>query len=263
MTSVETKNNSSMLPPHRRRLRNFLLLRGFQLKYAALFAGTALVFSVLLGGLLAKASSEVLRQSQEAVEQGRRAVETGQQLVQESQKVSAVVGLSLAKSADYSDHPELADAFAADNQSQAAKTLERQRSLETQSRALARNASLLSARQVSILTTIFGLLALLVFAVGLAGIVFTHKVAGPLFKMQRYLKRIGEGRFVEPVPLRRGDDLQELFAELCCAIRALRTREGEDLELLESALAAMTDKQDGLSKRIAARCEVKRQSLEK
>lgn len=263
MTSVETKNNSSILPPHRRRVRNYLLLRGFQLKYAALFAGTALVFSVLLGGLLAKTSREVLRQSQEAVEQGRRAVETGQQLVQESQKVSAVVGLSLAKSADYSDNPELADAFAADNQSQAAKTLARQRSLETQSKALAQNALHLSTRQASVLATIFGLLALLVFAVGLAGIVFTHKVAGPLFKMQRYLKRIGEGRFVEPVPLRRGDDLQEIFAELCTAIRVLRTRESEDLALLEAALVGIADQHEGLRERIVARCEAKRQSLEK
>jgi nitrogen fixation/metabolism regulation signal transduction histidine kinase len=262
MTSVESKNNSSMLPPHRRRLRNFLLLKGFQLKYAALFAGTALVLSVLLGSMLAKTSREVLRQSQEAVEQGRRAVETGQQLVQESQKVSAVVGLSLVKTADYSDHPELADAFAADSQSLAAKTQQRQRSLESQSKALAQNASVLSSRQRSVLTTIFGMLALLVVALGIAGIVFTHKVAGPLFKMQRYLVRIREGRFVEPAPLRRGDDLQEFFAELCSAIRALRTRESEELELLEATLAALSDQDAALRERIVARCDLKRRALE-
>jgi nitrogen fixation/metabolism regulation signal transduction histidine kinase len=240
-------------------LRNFLLLKGFQLKYAALFAGTAFVLSILLGGMLAKTSRDVLRQSQEAVEQGRRAVETGQQLVQESQKVSAVVGLSLAKTADYSDHPELAEAFSSDSKSLTAKTLDRQKVLERQSAALAMNARALGAQQRSILVTIFSVLALMVIALGLLGIVFTHKVAGPLFKMQRYLSRIRDGRLSEPAPLRRGDDLQEFFAELCSAIRALRVRDREDLELLEGVLASIGD--DALKRKVAARCEAKRRAL--
>ena len=261
MTSVETKNNSSMVPPHRRQLRNYLLLKGFQLKYAALFAGSALLLSLLLGTLLTLTSEDVLRQSREAVEQGRRAVATGQQLVEESKKVSAVVGLSLVKTTDYADHPELSEAFAHDNQALAAKTLERQESLVRQAAALGRDAEALRTRQTSILVTISGLLAVLVVALGVLGIVFTHKVAGPVFKMKRYLGRIREGRLIEPAPLRRGDDLQDFFDELCGAVKALRERETTDLVLLEDALANVGDSNTELRARLQARCDAKRQSL--
>ena len=40
------------------------------------------------------------------------------------------------------------------------------------------------------------MLALLVIAIGFAGIVFTHKIAGPIFKMKRLLRQVGEGKLV-------------------------------------------------------------------
>ena len=261
MTPVDTKNDSSMAPPHRRRLRNYLLLKGFQLKYAALFAGTALALSLVLGAMLTKTSRDVLRQSQEAVEQGRRAVETGQQLVQESQKVSAVVGLSLVKTTDYADNPEVSEAFARDNQQLTAKTLERQRALERQAAALSLNAKALQASHTSVLVTIFGMLSVLVVALGVLGIVFTHKVAGPVFKMKRHLKHIRQGQLTEPAPLRRGDDLRDFFDELCAAIRSLRERERDDILVLEEALAALGNRDDALRTKIEACCETKRRAL--
>jgi nitrogen fixation/metabolism regulation signal transduction histidine kinase len=261
MTPADTKSNSSMAPPHRRRLRNYLLIKGFQLKYAALFAGTALLLSLALGAMLAKTSRDVLKQSQEAVEQGRRAVETGQQLVQESQKVSAVVGLSLVKTSDYADSPEVKEAFARDNQQLTAKTLEQQRSLERQAAALGQNAKALHASQTSVLVTIFGMLLVLVVALGGLGIVFTHKVAGPVFKMKRHLKHIRQGQFSNPAPLRRGDDLRDFFEELCEAIRSLRERESADLYVLEAALVELGDRNENLRVKLEERCEAKRRAL--
>lgn len=263
MTSMDSQNNSSMVPPqHRRHLRNYLLLKGFQLKYAGLFAGSALLLSLLLGTLLTLTSRDVLRQSQEAVEQGRRAVAMGQQLVQESQKVSAVVGLSVAKSTDYADHPELREAFVADNQALAAKTLQQQQALVRQTTDLGRNALALRERQSSVLITIFGLLGVLVVGLGALGIVFTHKVAGPVFKMKRYLGRIRDGRLSEPAPLRRGDDLRDFFEELCSAVRALRKRETEDLGLLKSAAEKLRGIDPELGARLDARCDEKKRALE-
>jgi nitrogen fixation/metabolism regulation signal transduction histidine kinase len=250
-----------MAAPHRRQVRNYLLIKAFQLKYAALFAGTALALSLLLGAMLTKTSRDVLRQSREAVEQGRRAVTTGQQLVLESQKVSAVVDLSLVKSADYAEHPELREAFAQDSQQLAAKTIERQRALEQQAIALAKNAETLKARQTSVLVTIFGGLLLLVLALGVLGIVFTHKVAGPIFKMKRHLRHIRAGQLKEPAPLRRGDDLQDFFDEMCGAIRSLREREREDIALFEEVIVVLGRDNETLRERVEARCETKRRSL--
>lgn len=261
MKPVDTKNASSIALPHRRHWRNYLLLKGFQLKYAALFAGTALTLSLVLGAMLTKTSRDVLRQSQEAVEQGRRAVDTGQQLVQESQKVSAVVSLSLIKNTDYADHPEVNEAFASDNQQLTAKMLERQQLLERQALALGQNAKALRTRQTSVLVTIFGTLSVLVVALGLLGIIFTHKVAGPVFKMKRHLRQLREGQLVEPAPLRHGDDLRDFFDEMCAAIRALREREQEDLVVFEAALVGLSNSDDALRAKIEARCEAKRIAL--
>jgi hypothetical protein len=232
------------------------------LKYAGWFAGTAFVLSVVLGVLLARTSQDVLRQSREAVEQGRRAVDTGRQLVDESQKVSAVVRLSLMKGSDYSDSPELSEAFKNDNQALIARTHEQQQQLERQALALASNALLLEARQRSSLLTIFGLLAVLVAALGIAGIVFTHKVAGPVYKMTRYLQRLQQGSLVEPAPLRRGDDLRTFFDEFCLAIRMLRSRQQADIDLIETVIGKLGDQDSELRSRLTDYCSAKKRALD-
>jgi hypothetical protein len=262
MTTVQNQS-TSLTPPHRRRLRNFLLLKTFQLKYAGVFAGTALLLSVVLGILLARTSHDVLRQSREAVEQGRRAVDTGRRLVEESQKVTAVVHLSLTKGSDYSDHPELSEAFRSDNQALVAKTNEQQQQLERQALALASNAVLLESRQRSSLLTIFGLLGVLVAALGVAAIIFTHKVAGPIYKMTLYLQRLRQGSLVEPWPLRHGDDLVEFFGELCSAIRALRERQEADIRVLDDVITELGDGQARLRERLVESRDAKKRALER
>ncbi len=253
---------TSLVPKHRRRLRNYLLLKNFQLKYAGLFAGTALLLSVLLGVMLARTSQDVLRQSREAVEQGRHAVDTGRQLAEESQKVSAVVRLSLSKTSDYADSPELGEAFRNDNQALVAKSNEQQQQLERQALALASNAVLLQARQRSILLTIFGTLGVLVITLGIVGIVFTHKVAGPVYKMTRYLQRLSQGSLVEPFPLRKGDDLRECFDELCSAIRTLRERQETDIRVLDDVIAELGESHATLRNRLVESRDAKKRALE-
>jgi hypothetical protein len=259
--TTEPSQSNSLSPQQRRRLRNFLLLKSFQLKYAGFFAGTALLLSVILGVALARTSQDVLRQSREAVEQGRNAVEQGRRLVEESQKVSAVVRLSLMKNNDYADHPELAEAFRNDNQALVDSTRAQQQSLERQALSLASNSVLLEARQRSVLLTIFGLLGALTIALGVVGIVFTHRVAGPVYKMTRHLRRLRSGCLVQPAPLRRGDDLREFFDELCGAIASLRERQESDVQLIEDVLSQLGDDPSPLRARLIERRDEKMRSL--
>lgn len=254
---------TSLAPQHRRRLRNFLLMKNFQLKYAGAFAGTALLLSVLLGVMLARTSQDVLRQSREAVEQGRRAVNTGRQLVEESQKVSAVVRLSLTKGADYADSPELGEAFRNDNQALIAKTNEQQQQLERQALALASNAVLLESRQRSSLFAIFGILGVLVITLGIVGIIFTHKVAGPIYKISRNLQRLRQGSLIEPYPLRKGDDLRQFFDEFCLAIRTLRERQEADVRMLDDVIAELGDSHATLRSRLSESRDAKKRALER
>jgi nitrogen fixation/metabolism regulation signal transduction histidine kinase len=227
-----------------------------------MFAGAALLISLLLGFALARTSQDVLRQSREAVDQGRRAVDTGRQLVEESHKVSAVVRMSLTKSTDYADNPELGEAFRADNQALQNKTNEQQQQLERQALALAGDALLLEARQRSSLLTIFGLLFVLVVALGMVGIIITHKVAGPVYKMTRYVQRLRKGSLVEPAPLRRGDDLVEFFEELRWAIQALRERQQADIRVLDEAILELGESHATLRGRLTKCRDEKQRTLD-
>jgi methyl-accepting chemotaxis protein len=81
----------------------------------------------------------------------------------------------------------------------------------------------------------------LVFALVVAGygIVLTHKVAGPLFKIGRYMSAISEGKLGVVNDLRRGDHLQDFFEEFKQMHSALRARAEQDLKVIDETLSAL------------------------
>jgi nitrogen fixation/metabolism regulation signal transduction histidine kinase len=88
----------------------------------------------------------------------------------------------------------------------------------------------------------FGLLFALVLAGG--GIILTHKIAGPLYKIGRHMGDLKNGDLKEIWNLRKGDQLQEFFGEFKEMHTALREREQDELDTLnqviESAEAELT-----------------------
>ena len=64
------------------------------------------------------------------------------------------------------------------------------------------------------------------------GIVLTHKIAGPLFKVGRYMTDVKEGKLGPVYNLRKGDQLQEFFEVYKGMHNALRERQREELALL-------------------------------
>jgi hypothetical protein len=77
-------------------------------------------------------------------------------------------------------------------------------------------------------------LALALLLVTLDSIRITHKVAGPLFRLDRVLARIRQGRIPETVRLRKGDLLQDNFQRINATLELLR---GHHREVRESRLA--------------------------
>ena len=73
------------------------------------------------------------------------------------------------------------------------------------------------------------------------GIVLTHKVAGPLFKVTLYLDKIRDGKLGQVYNLRKGDELVEFFDHFKAAHDALRKQEEADIALFEKASASLTD----------------------
>jgi nitrogen fixation/metabolism regulation signal transduction histidine kinase len=83
----------------------------------------------------------------------------------------------------------------------------------------------------------FGFMLSLVLAA--YGIVLTHKVAGPLFKITLHLDKIRDGKLGVVYNLRKGDQLVDFFDHFKHAHDALRARTEEDIVLIDKALAAV------------------------
>ena len=55
-----------------------------------------------------------------------------------------------------------------------------------------------------------------------AGILVTFRIAGPAYRMERYLRDVASGADLPPCTLRKGDDLQELCDALNAAVDRLK-----------------------------------------
>jgi len=79
---------------------------------------------------------------------------------------------------------------------------------------------------------------LLVIGLAAYGIKMTHKVAGPLFKVQLYLAKMRDGRFDKVYNLRKGDQLVDFYDHFKHAHGGIVTRERGDIDRLKSLIAA-------------------------
>ena len=98
----------------------------------------------------------------------------------------------------------------------------------------------LLARTDRTLLVVLGVVAaLLAGALGLLGVVITHRVAGPVFVMGHYLRVLSQGRFPRMRTLRRSDELKTFFQAFIDAVEAMKAREARHAAVLEDAVARM------------------------
>jgi hypothetical protein len=81
--------------------------------------------------------------------------------------------------------------------------------------------------------------ALLAAALGLLGVIITHRVAGPVFVMGHYLRVLAEGRFPRMRTLRRSDELKTFFRTFLDAVDKMKIREARHTAVLEDAIRRM------------------------
>src|SRR5208283_4788319 len=85
-----------------------------------------------------------------------------------------------------------------------------------------------------------GFAVVLVLSIAAAGIWLTHKVAGPLHNIASTCGRIRDDQLSPTLrQLRRGDELQDFFAQFAEMYAALRTRTVADVATLDRAIAAI------------------------
>ena len=175
---VEARSVAPAPGAPKRKLRNYLLDRRFQLKYTGMVVGVTMVVASILGALA----------------------------YHESKGQTEALQIQLATQPDLDPGVSAGlEAFGADRD-----------------------------REI-LVGIIFGVAALTI-ALGLTGIVITHKVVGPAYKMRMLLRAVAKGHLRVDGGLRRGDELQEVFAAFNDMVNQLRQRREGDLERLEAAL---------------------------
>lgn len=91
-----------------------------------------------------------------------------------------------------------------------------------------------------VLWGIIGFGVVLVISITAVGILITHKVAGPLFKITSFFGRVRENRLgTIPTSLRKGDELQEFYSSFRDMHLALRAKVEEDVRTIGDAVAAL------------------------
>ena len=197
-------------PQYKRSFKNYLIDSRFQLKYTGMILSVAIAISAILGVFLWETSGEVVQESQKVVEQ--------------SKKVSDVVKMSIKDDPVYGDNPELATMFTS-------------AAAEQDNKIMAQQAALVR-QQHTMLYTLVGGLAVMVFLIGVLGIFITHKVAGPIYKMKLLLKQVADGKLNIQMRLRKGDELQDFFDVFAHMVDRLRERQAREVEELESGIEA-------------------------
>lgn len=86
-----------------------------------------------------------------------------------------------------------------------------------------------------LLWLVIGIAVIMAAALGLFGILVTHKVAGPIYVLSHYVGVLGEGRYPAMRPLRKHDELKEFFERFRVAVDQMRSRDRDEGGALREA----------------------------
>lgn len=248
-----TATPSTAPPKFKRSAKNYLLDKGFQLKYTGYIVGVTAAISLALGAVLFWQTEKTVAIGSEAVEVGQKANKAGKDAVAQSQALNSKLENDAQMS--YGDNPALLNAIKDANKGESDKINLRAKELSDAEAKLVSQKDALGKQRALLLGTLGSALLLMVVLLGLAGIVITHKVAGPIYKMKRLLREVGEGKLVVPGRLRKGDELVEFFDVFATMVEKLRVRQEKEIELLDAAIIEakadsnpVADKLEGLRK---------------
>jgi methyl-accepting chemotaxis protein len=91
--------------------------------------------------------------------------------------------------------------------------------------------------------TLFPRILLIVFvgilAIGTIVILVVHRLAGPIYRLKKTLKSIGEGVLPAPIKFRKGDELHDLATATNKMLTGLKTMQASNSQLVEEAVSSL------------------------
>ncbi len=106
---------------------------------------------------------------------------------------------------------------------------------------------------------ILGASLLTAAALGLIGLLVTHRVAGPVLVLSRYAESLGDGRFPQMRALRRNDELKSFFDVFRISIERLRERQAAEAARLEEIATKLSGP---VADELRALAKAKREALD-
>jgi methyl-accepting chemotaxis protein len=88
-----------------------------------------------------------------------------------------------------------------------------------------------------VLFAVLGGIGVLALALGLTGIVVTHRLVGPAYRLKQMLRSVSDGRMHVSGSLRKHDELRDVFDEFQLMVKNLRAGRERELQELDEALA--------------------------
>jgi hypothetical protein len=111
----------------------------------------------------------------------------------------------------------------------------------------------LEDRKRLIFWVLIGVGSMLVIGLLFYGIKMTHRVAGPLHKVQLYMAKLRDGKYDTVYNLRKGDHLVDFYAHFKLAHAGMKKWQEEDVARLKAIIAAAEEgKLEGRSPELAA-----------
>lgn len=212
---------------HKRKLRNYLLDPSLQLKFALYAVAVAVLVSLIIGTFLYRTTKTLFGEMEAAVQARSQAAESSKEL--------GNAALSAELLQNFED-PQ----FAAQLQE---KSKDIDSKYEAEKQAIVQQRQDLLRRQRVFNLALAGALLLFALLTGVASIVLTHKVAGPLFRVRRIVGEVAVGKFEPPkYALRDGDELRDLFDDVSKMVTALKERREDQLATARLALSLAQDR---------------------
>lgn len=206
---------------HKRNIRNYILDARFQLKFTSYMVALTMVVAALIGLFLWQTTTRLFSEAEVAVNARSLAAEKSKELG------NAVLSNELVqKMDDPAFESQLKERSAA---------IDREYEREREAIIASRAALLLQQKQA--LQGLIGALVALIVFVGAAGIVATHRIVGPLFRIRRLSEELSSGKFpLPPHGLRPHDEMKDTFEAFIQMVQTLRGNQGTLLVLATQAL---------------------------
>lgn len=93
----------------------------------------------------------------------------------------------------------------------------------------------------NLLLAIIGGISVLVVSLGVTGILVTHRVVGPAYKLKRLFQDVSGGHLRVYGKLRQGDELWDVFVEFEKMIEKLRQNQRDEIAQLQSIIDRAKD----------------------